>query len=72
MNDNVYSEIKEFQNKIKKVMTFHDNFNKKLKISALIDGKIIEEDKFNCLKNEEVTCDKDLSSLLSNIGNINE
>ncbi len=69
MNDNVYSEIKEFQNKIKKIITFHDNFNEKLKISALIDGKIIEEDKFNWLKNEEVTCDKDLSSLLSNIDN---
>lgn len=72
MNDNVYSEIKEFQNKIKKIITFHDNLNEKLKISALIDGKIIEEEKFNWLKNEEVTCDKDLSSLLSNIGNINE
>lgn len=69
MNDNVYSEIKEFQNKIKKIITFHDNLNEKLKISALIDGKIIEEDKFNWLKNEEVTCDKDLSSLLSNIDN---
>ena len=69
MNDNVYSEIKEFQNKIKKIITFHDNFNEKLKISALIDGTIIEEDKFNWLKNEEVTCDKDLSSLLSNIDN---
>lgn len=69
MNDNVYSEIKEFQNEIKKIITFHDNLNKKLKISALIDGKIIEEDKFNWLKNEEVTCDKDLSSLLSNIDN---
>ena len=69
MNDNVYSEIKEFQNKIKKIITFHDNFNEKLKISALIDGKIIEEDKFNWLKNEEVTCDKDVSSLLSNIDN---
>lgn len=69
MNDSVYSEIKEFQNEVKKIITFHDNLNEKLKISALIDGKIIEEDKFNWLKNEEVTCDKDLSSLLSNIDN---
>lgn len=65
MNNNIYDEITLIRDEIEDIISFHDDFFTKLNNDIKIDDKIIEEDKFDLVKDEEVSIEKDLSNLLS-------
>ncbi len=65
MNNNIYDEITLIRDEIEDIISFHDDFFTKLNNDIKIDDKIIEEDKFILIKDEEVAIEKDLSNLLS-------
>ena len=65
MNNNIYDEITLIRDEIEDIISFHDDFFTKLNNDIKIDDKILEEDKFILIKDEEVAIEKDLSNLLS-------
>lgn len=65
MNNNIYDEITLIRDEIEDIISFHDDFFTKLNNDIKFDDKIIEEDKFILIKDEEVAIEKDLSNLLS-------